>query len=253
MAISAEEALASLPGHHQQWSIPRLSTMVQKFAEDNRVYIYNVGPQMWIRYQGGLGTFVIRGCEPGKRYSDPVVIDGIKTETQAVDAGVMTLNQYDGIAVAMDILGKGAFREPSDDLTRYGVFISRSNPPAEDDLIAAEQAFADHDFLLIGEANRLFEVNAGIDAKTGLSNIQKHHYDAAKRQGQNPPWSPMSRRNNSVIECPACGENVKPSAARCNHCLAMLDEAKCRQYHPEMFAHEEPTRRGPGRPPKTEK
>lgn len=238
--------VSTLEGASQtQWEIPKMTELVKRISDENKVYIYSVNPQMFIRYQGGMGTFVIRGRAEGERYSEPCVIPGISTETNPVDAGKMTLREYDGLMVARDILGTGAFRDPSDDLTKRGVFLSRTNPPSESEIEAAQEIMDSLDADTVADGNRKYEVNGGIDAKTGLSNIGAHHIAAAKRLGVTPPWT---RKAVRLEECPACGESVKPGAAMCNHCDAVLDEEKARKYFPHKFSGE--AKRGQGRPPK---
>lgn len=246
--LTSRDALEGLPGRRQEWRIPKMSKTMQEASERNKVHIFNVGAKQWIQYMGGLGTFVIAACEEGKRYSKPCIVPGIIAETNKKDGEIVRMPEEEGAAVALDIIGQGPFKNQSQDLTKYGVFIAKGSTPTEEELEAAEEKRDAYYSGLIQEADSAFEVNGGMETNNGhtQSNIQRHHIDAAKAMNVDRPWRKVQRRMDN---CPECGGMVIPGAARCNNtgCGAILNEEKARKLFPHLFAAE-PERRGPGRP-----
>lgn len=248
--MNSAEALASLPGRHQQWSVPALSRLTKQAAEANRIYIFNVGKKSWNVPEGVLGMFFIPACPEGERCSPPLMhgvdagLPGTIFHTTVVDTGIMANNETDGMDLARDIIGIGPFKDKSSDLTRYGVFIGAVPIPTEDEMVPAEEKRDLEYGRLVQEADQFFEVNGGMETQNGhtVSNIQKHHVDAVKALGLDRPWA---RRNRKMETCGDCGQPVLPGAARCPNqgCGAILDEEKARIRFPHLFQEEKRTRK----------
>jgi hypothetical protein len=38
-----------------------------------------------------------------------------------------------------------------------------------------------------------------------------------------------------MAECPACMQKIVPNTVKCSHCGAVLDEARARQFFPDLY------------------
>lgn len=248
--MNTSEARSLLPSHHQQWSVPALSKLTKQAADANRIYIFNVGKRQWDCPSGNLGMFFVPACPDGARCSGPLRYDdkeglpGTFFHTTVVDTGIMAMNETDGMDLARDLIGVGAFKDKSSDLTRFGVFIAAGKVPTEAELEAAEEKRDAEYGRLIQQADQFFEVNGGMETQNGhtVSNIQKHHVDAVKALGLDRPWA---RKNRKMETCGDCGQPVLPGAARCPNagCGAILDEEKARIRFPHLFLDEKRSRK----------
>src|SRR5580658_11170818 len=84
---------------------------LQKFSEENQLYIFNVSSKPWNRSLGDYGNVHIHGCKPGQDVSEAYVVDGAPYGYTATDMHKMSIFLEPGgaIALAMDILfiGRG--------------------------------------------------------------------------------------------------------------------------------------------------
>lgn len=218
-------------------------------AQRDLVYIFNVSPYPQTAFV--VKQYIIPGRQPGQRISDPLVIPGVVYST-IYKAGEYQWDARDGIEVAQEIIGTFRMLDPSQNITRLGVFISDSPNPSEEAIAKAEELWLERCSQKVAEGDQLAAINNGVvDIGGGrtASNIGKDHRIALQETGQTRAWSGTNQR---MVVCAECGESNMPAAARCKNqdCRAIFDEAKCRQRFPEMFAHEVEAKRGPGRPPK---
>jgi len=218
-------------------------------AQQDLVYIFNVSPYPQTAFVEK--QYVIPARQKGKRISEPLVIPGVVYST-IYKAGEYQWIGRDGIEVAQEIIGTFRMLDPSQNITRLGVFISDSAIPSEEETAKAEEVWFERCSQKVAEGDQLAAINGGIvDIGGGrtASNIGKDHRIALEEIGQKRAWSGA---NQKMIVCEECGESNMPAAARCKNadCRCVFDEAKCRQRFPEMFAHETEAKRGPGRPPK---
>ena len=81
---------------------------------------------------------------------------------------------------------------------------------------------------LVREDKRIFsEAQTLYSMEGNRKEITLKHQNAANRIGQEAPWvfTPAS-----MEDCPACGAKVKKAVAICQHCGAVLDDKKAREY-----------------------
>lgn len=226
-------------------NFPEILTEDQEFAENNKVYIFNVSPFPHTIQHPLIGRLTIPACEPGEKYSKPAVVPGfvfygVRTEMQEGE-----IRKESGRMVAVDLLGLGPFRAPQNSLLRWGVFIAAQdtfNPlktaeiktgknaflslpewvkkgklaatPTDKEVEKANEAFAKTDFELIAEADKFYN-----DGPDGMKNITAQHRDAARRRGQLREWA---KPIESLTDCPGCGDKVRPGVV-VHSCGAVFD------------------------------
>lgn len=215
-------------------------------AQRDLVYIFNVSPYPQTAFVEKQYTIPAR--EKGKRVSEALVIPGVVYST-VYKGGEYQWVGRDGIEVAQEIIGTFRMLDPSQNITKLGVFISDTPEPSEEAIAAAEAVWFERCSQKVAEGDQLAAINGGVvDIGGGrtASNIGKDHRIALEEIGQKRPWSGT---NAKMLICEECGESNMPAAARCKNaeCRCIFDEAKCRIRFPEMFAHEEIKRQ---RPPK---
>ena len=209
--------------------IPELPETIRKLSESTRVYIFNVGPWKQQQLMGSLGTYVIPACPAGKEYSAPVVIDGIVSELYPINEGEYKRMMSDGFEVAIQIIGGSSeFPElskqlvPSNSLEKYGVFVSRTNPPSQAAVQKAKARFRGECNNLINEANSALAQGPKLAEET----IREQHFIAARELGKTPaecPWLDRSVEVRERKECGFCGVMVAETVVKCPNCHEILD------------------------------
>jgi hypothetical protein len=242
-----------LPDHRNEISrsIAALPGPIRSMMDQNRIHIFNVGPWSYTRPMGSLGTFFIPGCSEDDDCSGPLTYQGkpglpsILPESivDAVDGRTVTYKwdlTTEGAKLARDIIGVSAFRDSSDNLTQYGVFIAAGAEPTEEEIEAAHDKLNAHYDKLVRYADGAFEVNGGMevgDNGKSYSGITRDHINACRALGLDRPWA---RKNAKMVPCEGCGQPVAVDAVRCHHggCGAILDEERARKLFPHLYAHE---------------
>lgn len=164
------------------------------------IYIFNVGTKPWNVGLGSLGQFYIPAREKGQRVSRPMILPGIVEDGVATDMNSIHTRAENGRKVAEDIIGKGPFKNASQNLERFGVFITAGSEPTEAELVAAEAAVITEYKRLLAEADQL-----ALDGD--VKSISADHRIAAAELKQERDWSKLPTQ---MIECPGCGDPVKP-------------------------------------------
>lgn len=242
-------------------SIAAIPAPIVLMMEQNKTFIFNVGPWQWSRPQGSLGVFFIPACTEGEEVSGCLHYQGRpglpsiipESIVDAVDGRSVSYKwdlTTEGAKLALDLIGKGAFRDSSDDLTQYGVFIAAGPVPTETEIEAAQAKLDEYYGKLVRYADQANEVNGGMETGENgksFSGITLDHVKAARALGLDRPWA---RKNAKMVPCEACGQPVAPTAVRCHHdgCGAILDETKARRLFPHLYAHEQQTEERTKRP-----
>jgi hypothetical protein len=221
---------------NKDWDIPVMTRAMKRAAEENPIFIFNVGPMRWTC----SGNRIIQACPEGAKYSPALVIPAIVSETVVVDTRKMARHDEDGMDVARDVVGLGPFKSKGDDLTQYGVFIAAGEEPTKAELLEAHAKLNAH-------YARLVQTGDNYHAQGGkaVDDIQALHRDAVKRLGLSRPWAAA---NQAMVPCAGCQQPVLPGTVRCPHagCGAVLDEAKARVLYPHLYqtAQAAPTAKG---------
>lgn len=256
--------MSMVPGQTINRNIPPMPPPMLAAMEVGKTYIFNVGPKSHFRPQGTSGTFIIPACAEGEAYSPALEYHGKpglpslvpETVVDAVEGSTVTYRWEfgtEGRKLALDIIGKSAFRDASDNLEQYGVFIAAGPVPTEAELEVANAKLLEHYGKLVRVADQAFEINGGMemgDNGKSYPGINQDHVKAAKALGLDRPWSRVTKKMDA---CWNCGRAVLTTAAKCFHegCGAPLKSEAAKLKF--MGLDEDPEveeRRGPGRPRK---
>jgi len=116
-------------------------------------------------------------------------------------------------------------REIADDLIQdlqdHGIFVCAGARPTDAELTAATARRDAYYHRLIAEGDTLWARGHS------FREISDMHRRAALALGVEREWAYVPMR---LMDCPACGEKLKPGVAVCKHCGAILDEAKAAQH-----------------------
>lgn len=238
--------------------LPPLTAKQLRDAERDRLYIFNVSPREHRSDICGR-RWTIPACPEGQEVSEPLVVPGAYYYTDVAKVHGMDVDYkwvtVDGADLARDIVGTANFQHESNDLTRWGVFVSDTPNPSQGQIDAAREKWYDRCGEKVAEADQAYAINAGMvtleNGKT-VSNINKDHIEAAKILGVED-LKPWAKKNAKLTACDECGTGNLPTAAFCKTCDNMLNEEAAKRKFPAKWAERttivEP-KRGPGRPPK---
>lgn len=194
---------------------------MRDFAEKNTIRIFNVSNRTFECGLGTLGTFTILPCEPGQKYSKPCSIPGIVNEGLRKEMNALDWRQWSGRDVAADIMGQGPFKHKSNDLARWGVFISAGEVPTEKELAEAKKRLYHEYEELVKEGNRIHA-----QGPLHQQDISDAHREAATLLNADVPWNqPVQERQ----VCPGCGDNVKRGIIKHLACGFIFDESAARK------------------------
>jgi hypothetical protein len=159
------------------------------------------------------GTFQIAGCGDGAPYA----LTRVTPRTAVMDYGdKRTLP----LAIAAREIAEDLCREINSDAGErsfLGVFVCAGDTPTEAELRAAQEKLDEFYRALVAAADREWERS---HSHLFIHDLQRR---AALRLGLEKEWHSRSRE---TLECPGCGERVKPGVAVCNSCHAVLDRDK---------------------------
>ena len=239
--VTAAEAGQAAVQHQRSLNssryIPDMDPMVKEASDAHRLWIFNVGPWPHRRALGSAGTYTILACPPDKPYSQPLVVQGIENESYPINETECAIlpkagrpNQLRGDGAGMlfaeQILGEGRMQPPNASLRPFGVFISKTPIPTEEDLSAARLALRQRQQELVAEANEIFVT----DREHASQFIQSQwHRKAAMDLGKTPqecPWLGDSIVPAERKKCPSCGTPYEVGIAECAKCGDVLDEGK---------------------------
>jgi hypothetical protein len=174
------------------------------------VYIYNVSDKEFVWKQPGFDRYVVPGCKRNQRVSEPCEISGIVIE-EYLKVDETELNMYNGEEIALEICQAGAGKQPQYDLRNLGVFISKNNPPSEEEVHEATNRLNATCENLVREGDRInSEGQSKAQGGVGGQMISGDMVWAAKRSGQGTAWSKATIKQ---IDCPFCGNSVPENAA----------------------------------------
>ncbi len=124
----------------ERMNIPEEPDPIIQLSEDQRVFIYNVGPWRFQQSLASYGEKTIQALEESKVLASndvagPLVIDGLPREYYPAEGEAKVIyhrplknrgrqSKRPGFDFAMEVIGCGMMVNPSCDLRNFGVFIS---------------------------------------------------------------------------------------------------------------------------------
>ena len=156
------------------------------------------------------GVYHIPACAKPQRYALLL----ITSRGDVIDIG-------DGRRLPFAISAREIADDLIQDLQDHGIFVCAGARPTDAELTAATARRDAYYHRLIAEGDTLWARGHS------FREISDMHRRAALALGVEREWAYVPMR---LMDCPACGEKLKPGVAVCKHCGAILDEAKAAQH-----------------------
>jgi hypothetical protein len=210
-------------------------------AEIDKCYIFNTSPREHRTTICGR-VWTIPACLEGQTISEALEVPGASYYTDVKKVHGIEVEYHwvtvDGADLARDIVGTAPFRHESENMVRWGMFISDTPYPSEEVINAARDMWYARCSDKVREADDAFSVNGGMISLTNgrsVSNIGDDAREAAKVLGieDQKPWA---RKNSKLKSCDECGTGNLQTAAFCKQCDNMLDEEAAKRKFPAKYA-----------------
>lgn len=156
------------------------------------------------------GIFHIPACAKG----EPYAILLITSRGDALDLG-------DNRRFPFTISAREIADDLIQDLEPHGIFVSAGARPSEDEISVAQTTRLEWYQQLVAEADTMWARGHS------YREISDMHRRAALSLGIERDWAFVPQR---LIDCPVCGEKIKPQVAICKHCNAVLDTEKAAKH-----------------------
>lgn len=156
------------------------------------------------------GVFHIPACEKGK----PQSLLMVTPRGDALDLG-------DNRKFPFTITAREIANDLVQDLAPHGVFVCAGARPTEEELVAAAARRDAWYQQLVFEGDQMWA------RAHNYREISDQHRRAALALGLEREWAYVPHK---LVDCPVCGDKVKPGVAICKHCGAVLDAAKAARH-----------------------
>ena len=181
-------------------------------AKQTSAVIVNLTEQTWTLHRS-YGTYRVRGCESG----EPYALTRIEARTAYMDLGDKRTME---IPIPAAEVAEDLCREINSDAgeeSNLGVFVAKGEMPTNDELRRAREKLAAFYRRLVAGADREWERS---HSYLFINDVERR---AAQYLGLEKDWFYQARE---TVECPGCGEKIKPGVAVCRTCGAILDRSK---------------------------
>lgn len=174
----------------------------QNMPTEPRLYVFSLSEYGEIVDLGpGFPKYTVHACPEGEEFGDPCVVPPITFFEEAkVDVTEHTF--VSGPEIADAILKIGPGMNASWDRGRIGWFVSKTNPPTDEEVIHAKKVYTQECQRLLAEGNRYAAANQ-------LLEINETHRRAAKYLGQRVDWD---KPQYKMVECVGCQEKIRQGA-----------------------------------------
>jgi hypothetical protein len=156
------------------------------------------------------GIFHIPACAKG----EPYAILLITSRGDALDLG-------DNRRFPFTISAREIAADLIQDLEPHGIFVSTGARPSEEEISVAQTTRLEWYQQLVDEADTMWARGHS------YREISDMHRRAALSLGIERDWAFVPLK---LIDCPICGEKIKPHVAICKHCNAVLDTEKAAKH-----------------------
>jgi hypothetical protein len=155
-------------------------------------------------------VFHIPACEKGKLHS----LLMITPRGDALDLG-------DNRKFPFTITAREIANDLVQDLAPHGVFVCAGARPTEQELAAAAASRDAWYQQLVFEGDQMWA------RSHNYREISDQHRRAVLALGLEREWAYVPQK---LVDCPVCGDKIKPGVAMCKHCNAVLDEEKAARH-----------------------
>jgi hypothetical protein len=181
-------------------------------ANQTSAVIVNLTEQNWILHRS-FGTYRVRGREEGEAYA----LTRVEGRTAYMDLGDKRTSP---IHITAAELASDLCREINSDGgedSNFGAFVAGGEIPTDDELQRAHDKLATFYRRLVASADREWERS---HSYLFINDVERR---AANYLGLEKEWFYQARE---TVECPGCGEKIKPGVAVCRICRAILNPTK---------------------------
>ncbi|HEV2490933.1 MAG TPA: zinc ribbon domain-containing protein [Candidatus Acidoferrales bacterium] len=178
-------------------------------ARDKTATIASISDQDW-HITRTHGVFHIPACPKGEACALLLVTP----RGDAIDLG-------DNHRFPFTISARDIADDLIQDLGNHGVFVCAEAQPSDDELARARARRDSWYKQLVADADEMWARGHS------YREISDMHRRAAMAMGLEREWAYVPQRQ---MDCPACGEKVKPGVALCKHCGAILDNERATRY-----------------------
>ena len=178
-------------------------------APDKSVTIASVSDQDW-HITRTYGIFHVPACAKG----EPCAILIVTPRGDSIDLG-------DNHRFPFTIAARDIAEDIIQGLADHGVFICAGDLPGDDELARARARRDSWYKQLVAEADEMWARGHS------YREISDMHRRAVMALGLEREWAYVPQRQ---IDCPACGEKLKPGVAVCKHCGAVLDAERALRF-----------------------
>jgi hypothetical protein len=174
-------------------------------TQDDSATIASVSDQDWY-VSRTYGVFHIPACEKGKEHSLLMILP----RGDALDLG-------DNRRFPFTITAREIALDLVQDLAAHGVFVCDGARPSEQEIGAASSRRDAWYQQLVFDGDQMWS------RSHNYQEISDQHRRAALALGLEREWAYGPRK---MIDCPVCGERIRPGVAIRKHCGAVLDAEK---------------------------
>lgn len=186
-------------------------------AQDTAV-IANITEQSWTLHRT-YGTYLIAGCAPGTaaRGGQDCALTEVHPRRGTIDLGDKRILDYPISAreIAEDLCRE--INADGGDDSFFGAFVCAGNAPTPAELAEAHRRLEEFYRRVVAIADREWERS---HSYLFINDVERR---AAKWLGLEKEWFYEPKE---TLECPGCGEKLKPGVAVCRSCGAVLDREK---------------------------
>ena len=187
---------------------------------DGRTIIANITEQQWILHRT-YGTFLVAPARQQQSGQQAYGITAVAARKGTIDLGDKRVLDFPITAseIAADLVRE--INSDGGEASFFGVFVCAGAEPTPAELDQArgklEEFYKKQVFIADQEWERTHNYMV-------ITDVQRR---AARGLGLEKEWSYEPK---PLVDCPACGEKVKPGVAVCRACGAILDRAKALQF-----------------------
>jgi hypothetical protein len=178
-------------------------------TRDKTATIASISNQDW-HVTRTYGMFRIPACAKGEPYALLI----ITPRGDTIDLG-------DNHRFPFTISARDIAEDIIQNLGDHGVFVCAEAQPTDDELARARARRDSWYKQLVAEADEMWARGHS------YREISDMHRRAAMGMGLEREWAYVPQRQ---MDCPACGEKLKPGVALCRHCGAILDADRAARF-----------------------